>query len=62
MLVQTRVKKRKDVSAKWEEIREGHVEGMKRARFPAGARAHACICEQSDEFAAVRPAWRAGRP
>ena len=37
MLVQTRVKKRKDVSAKWEEIREGHVEGMKRARFPAGA-------------------------
>ena len=29
MLVQTRVKKRKDVSAKWEEIREGHVEVMK---------------------------------
>lgn len=38
MLVQTRVKKRKDVSAKWEEIREGHVEAMKRARSLREAR------------------------
>lgn len=38
MLVQTRVKKRKDVSAKWEEIREGHVEVMKRARSLREAR------------------------
>lgn len=38
MLVQPRVKKRKDVSAKWEEIREGHVEVMKRARSLREAR------------------------
>ena len=38
MLVQTRVKKRKDVSAKWEEIREGHVEVMKRGAVCGEAR------------------------